>query len=339
MTTFTAYAALQPKEKLQVWQYEPALLTDSEIEIRVTHNGLCHTDIHMRDNDWGVSQFPLVAGHEVVGIVTEVGKDVTTLQKGDRVGIGWIRNSCRGCYHCLQGEENICKKGYTGLIVGNHGGFADRVRVPADFTYKIPDALDSASAAPLLCAGITVYTPLRTYIKYPAMKVGIVGIGGLGHLAIKFARAMGAEVTVLSSSANKATEAKEFGAHHFYQWGSDEAKKDLTGSLDLLLSTSSAELDWDLAFSLLGNNGVLCFLGIPVSSINVPLIPLIFGQKSVVGSVVGGRRFMQEMLDFAAINQIKPMIQTMSLSQVNEAMDKVAANQARYRIVLVSEKI
>ena len=337
MTKFTAYAALKAKEKLQLWEYEPAPLKDSEIEIRVTHNGLCHTDIHMRDNDWGVSKFPLVAGHEVVGVVTEVGKAVTTLQKGDRVGLGWIRNSCRICYHCLQGEENVCKQGFKGLIVGNHGGFSDRVRSTADFAYKIPDALDSASAAPLLCAGITVYTPLRTYIKYPGMKVGIVGIGGLGHLAIKFARAMGAEVTVLSSSADKATEAKEFGAHHFYQWGSDEAKKDLTGSLDLLLSTSSAELNWDLAFSLLGNNGILCFVGIPVSSINVPLIPLIFGQKSVAGSVVGGRRFMQEMLDFAALNQIKPTLETMPLSQINEAMDRVFANKARYRIVLVSE--
>ena len=339
MTTFTAYAALQPKEKLQLWKYEPAPLKDNDIEIRVTHNGLCHTDIHMRDNDWGVSQFPLVAGHEVVGMVTEVGKNVTTLQKGDRVGLGWIRDSCRVCYHCLQGEENVCKQGFTGLIVGNHGGFADRVRSTADFAYKIPDALDSASAAPLLCAGITVYTPLRTYIKYPGMKVGIVGIGGLGHLAIKFARAMGAEVTVLSSSPNKEAEAKDFGAHHFYKWGTAEEMKKLTGSLDLLISTSSAELDWDLAFSLLANNGVLCFLGIPVSSINVPLIPLIFGQKSVVGSVVGGRRFMQEMLDFAAINQIKPMIETMPLSQVNESMERVLAGKARYRIVLVSEEI
>ena len=271
-------------------------------------------------------------------MVTEVGKNVTTLQKGDRVGLGWIRDSCRVCYHCLQGEENVCKQGFTGLIVGNHGGFADSVRSTADFAYKIPDALDSASAAPLLCAGITVYTPLRTYIKYPGMKVGIVGIGGLGHLAIKFARTMGAEVTVLSSSPNKEAEAKDFGAHHFYKWGTPEEMKDLTGSLDLLISTSSAELDWYLAFSLLANNGILCFLGIPVSSINVPLIPLIFGQKSVVGSVVGGRRFMQEMLDFAAINQIKPMIETMPLSQVNEAMDRVLAGKARYRIVLVSEE-
>lgn len=148
MGKFTAYATLQPKE-IQLWQYEPTPLKDSKIEIRVTHNGLCHTDIHMRNNDWGVSQFPLVAGHEVVGIVTEVGKAVTTLQSGDRVGSGWICNSYRVCYHCLQGEENICKQGYTGLIVGNHGGFADRVRSCANFADEIPDALDSASATPL----------------------------------------------------------------------------------------------------------------------------------------------------------------------------------------------
>jgi alcohol/geraniol dehydrogenase (NADP+) len=337
MTKFKAYTALKAKEKLQLWEYEPDPLKDSDIEIKVTHNGLCHTDLHMRDNDWGISEYPLVAGHEIVGIVTEVGAAVTNLHKGDRVGLGWVRNSCRVCYHCLQGEENICKQGCTEMTVGNHGGFADRIRTQADFAYKIPDALDSASAAPLLCAGITVYTPLRTHLKYPGMKVGIVSIGGLGHLAIKFARAMGAEVTALSSSVDKEAEAKEFGAHHFHKWGTAAEMEDLTKSLDLLIMTSSAELDWELAFSLLGNNGVLCFLGAPVSTMNLPLIPLIFGQKSVVGSTVGGRKFMQEMLNFAAINQIKPLVETVPLSQVNEAMDKVYANQARYRIVLVSE--
>lgn len=336
-TKFKAYAALKVGEKLQPWEYEPEALEVDRVEIRVTHNGLCHTDLHMRDNDWGVSQFPLVAGHEIVGVVTEVGEKVTSLKKGDRVGVGWIRNSCRSCDYCLQGEENICRQGYKALIVGNYGGFADRLRVTADFVYKIPDALDSASAAPLLCAGITVYAPLRTYIKHPGMKVGVMGIGGLGHLAIKFARAMGAEVTAFSTSPDKEAQAKEFGAHHYQKWGTAEEMAAVTGTLDLIVCTISAETDWDLAFSLLANNGVLCFVGIPVSSLNVPLIPLIFGQKSVVGSVVGGRRFMREMLEFAAINQIKPAIETMPLSQVNEAMDKVAANKARYRIVLLSE--
>ncbi len=336
-TKFQAYAAINSGEKLQKWEYEPAPLKEDEIEIRVTHNGLCHTDIHMRDNDWGVSQYPLVAGHEVVGVITEVGERVTSLKKGDRVGVGWIRNSCRVCDHCLQGEENICRKGYTGLIVGNYGGFTDHLRTSADFAYKIPDALDSVSAAPLLCAGITVYTPLRTHIKYPGMKVGILGIGGLGHLAIKFASAMGAEVTAFSSSPDKEAESKEFGAHHFQKWGSAEEMKELAGSYDLILSTISSEADWDAAFSLLSNNGILCFVGIPVSTLQIPLIPLIFGQKSVVGSIVGGRRFMREMLDFAALHQIKPKCEIMPLSQINEAMERVSRNQPRYRIVLVSE--
>ncbi len=256
--TFQAYAVLKAKEKLQKWEYTPAPLGRRDIEIEVTHNGLCHTDIHMRDNDWNVSSFPLVAGHEVVGIITQVGEDVDTLKIGDRVGYGWIRNACRACDTCLRGEENICRQGYTGLIVGNHGGFANKLRACADFAYKIPDALDSASAAPLLCAGITVYTPLRTYIKYPGMKVGVLGIGGLGHLAIKFARAMGAEVTAFSTSANKEAEAKEFGAHNFCLWHNVE---DFVGKQDLIISTVSGEIDWDKGFSLLANNGIFWAAG------------------------------------------------------------------------------
>ncbi len=332
VTTFKGYAALNKGEKLQSWQYEPKPLGRNDIEIKVTHNGLCHTDLHMRDDDWNVSTFPLVAGHEVVGEITKLGEDVTNLQIGDRVGVGWISNSCRRCDACLRGEENICRQGYTGLIVGNYGGFADKLRVNADFTYKLPDALDSASAAPLLCAGITVYSPLRTYIKHPGSRVGVIGIGGLGHLAIKFARSMGAEVTAFSTSPSKETEAKEFGAHHFCNWNDAE-----TGDYDLLLYTGSAEIDWTKALGLLGNDGVFCLVGLPVSTLNIPLLALVFGQKKIAGSAVGGRRFMTEMLEFAAINQIKPMVETMPITQINEAMDKVAANQARYRIVLLSE--
>ncbi|MEH2321891.1 NAD(P)-dependent alcohol dehydrogenase [Nostoc sp.] len=335
--TFHGYAALEAGEKLQKWDYEPATLGRLDIEIQVTHNGLCHTDIHMRDNDWNLSSFPLIAGHEVVGKITQIGVDVTSFQIGDRVGFGWIRNSCRNCEACLRGEENVCRQGYTGLIIGHHGGFTNRLRAPADFAYKIPDALDSASAAPLLCAGITVYTPLRTYLKHPGMKVGVIGIGGLGHLAIKFASSMGAEVTAFSTSIDKEDEAKEFGAHHFRHWNTPEDLKQASGTQDLVISTSPSAIDWDKAFNLLANNGVFCLVGLPVSTLNVPLLPLVFGQKVIAGSIVGGRRFMREMLDFAAINQIKPMIETMPLSDINAAIDKVAANKARYRIVLVSE--
>ena len=332
---FQAYASLKPGEKLQPWEYEPAPLGSNDVEIAVTHNGLCHTDIHMRDNDWNVSKFPLVAGHEVVGNVTQIGGEVTGIKIGDRLGFGWISNSCRVCDACLRGEENICRQGYKGLIVGNHGGFANKLRACADFAYKIPDNLDSASAAPLLCAGITVYNPLRTYIKYPGAKVGVLGIGGLGHLAIKFAEAMGAEVTAFSTSSDKEAEAKEFGALYFCNWQNTEQIKAASGTLDLLLCTVSSEIDWNKAFGLLANNGVLCLVGLPVSTLNIPLLPLVFGQKAIAGSVVGGRRFMKEMLEFAAIHQIKPMIETIPISQINAAMDRVVANKARYRIVLV----
>ncbi len=336
-TKFKAYASLEANEKFQAWEYEPKPLQEDEIEIRVTHNGLCHSDIQMRDNYWGITEYPLVAGHEIIGIVGEVGGKVNHLQKGDRVGVGWIRNSCRVCDNCVKGEENICRKGNVGVIVGNHGGFADRLRVSADFAYRIPDALDSASAAPLLCAGITVYSPLRKYITSPGMKVGVLGIGGLGHLAIKFARAMGAEVTAFSSSPDKEIEAKEFGAHHFQKWGSAEEMKAIAGSYDLIVSTISSEADWNAAFSLLSINGILCFLGIPNSMMQVSLVDLIFGQKSIVSSADGGRRLIPEMLNFAALNQIKPKVETMPLSQLNEAISRVSANQARYRIVLVSD--
>ncbi len=334
---FQAFAALKEKDRFVPWGYEPQPLEQGDIEVRVTHNGLCHTDLHMRDNDWGISSYPLVAGHEVVGEVAAVGEKVNGFVVGDRVGIGWIRDSCGTCDHCLQGQENICRVGYTGLIVGNHGGFADRLRVPAEFAFRIPDGLDSVSAAPLLCAGITVYSPLRTHVTRPGMRVGVMGIGGLGHLALQFARAMGAEVVAISTSPSKAEEAKSFGAHSFCQWGNAEALADFAGTMDLVLCTVSADTDWDAAFSLLANNGKLVLVGIPVSSMNIPFIPLVFGQKAIVGSIVGGRHFMQEMLEFAAIHGIKPQTETMPLEQLNEAMDRVAANKARYRIVLVTE--
>jgi alcohol/geraniol dehydrogenase (NADP+) len=335
-TKFQGYAVLNPKQKLEKWEYSPPDLGRNDVEIDVTHNGLCHSDLHMRDNDWGITTYPLVAGHEVVGIVTQLGADVTKFKIGDRLGFGWISNSCRVCEPCLRGEENICYEGSEGLIVGNHGGFANKLRACADFAYTIPESLDSASAAPLLCAGITVYSPLRKHITKPGMKVGVIGIGGLGHLGIKFARAMGAQVTAFSTSDSKEKEAKEFGAHYFCNWQNPEDVNKLLSSQDLILSTVSSEIDWEKCLSLLRNNGVFCLLGAPISMLNIPLTSILFGQKTITSSVVGGRSLMTEMLNFAALHQIKPMIETMPIFQVNEAMDKILANKARYRIVLVS---
>ncbi|GFR44432.1 hypothetical protein Agub_g5671 [Astrephomene gubernaculifera] len=332
------WAVAEAKSKLKPWSYTVGELGPGEVDIRVTHNGLCHTDLHMRDNDWGVSGFPFIPGHEVVGEVVAVGSGVKGLRPGDRAGVGWISDSCRVCANCKRGNENICEKGYTGLIVaGNHGGFQDVIRVSADFAYTLPPGLDSAAAAPLLCAGITVYAPLRAHIHHPNTHVGVLGVGGLGHLALQFARKMGAEVTAISGRGDKEEESKGMGAHHFAVWGRDNEK--FKGKFDILINTSSGDVSTAALMSLLKVDGALVQVGIPGGGavMHVPLQDLVFGQKRVVGSIVGGRADMQEMLDFAAVHGIAPLVELWPLSKVNEAMQHVADGKARYRVVLTSD--
>ncbi|KXZ49021.1 hypothetical protein GPECTOR_23g11 [Gonium pectorale] len=332
------WAVPAPKQKLTNWSYTVGEIGQHEVDIRVTHNGLCHTDMHMRDNDWGISGFPFIPGHEVVGEVVAVGSQVTGLRPGDRAGVGWISDSCRCCANCKRGEENLCEKGYTGLTVaGNHGGFQDICRVNADFAYTIPDGLDSASAAPLLCAGITVYAPLRAHIKHPNTHVAVMGVGGLGHLALQFARKMGAEVTAISGRPDKEAETKSMGAHNFMIFGRDNDK--FKGKFDILINTASSDVSISQLMSLLKVDGSLIQVGIPGGGavMQVPLQDLVFNQKKVVGSIVGGRADMQEMLNFAAVHDVKPLVELWPLSKVNEAMQHVADGKARYRVVLTSD--
>ncbi|GIL91269.1 hypothetical protein Vretifemale_18834 [Volvox reticuliferus] len=334
------WAALDKKSNLTPWSHFPGELRARQVDIRVTHNGLCHTDLHMRDDDWGLSKFPFIPGHEVVGEVVAVGESVDSVRPGDRVGLGWIADSCRRCLACLRGQENICEHGYTGLIVeGNHGGFQETCRAHADFLYRIPDDLDSASAAPLLCAGVTVYAPLRRYLRVPGSRVGVLGVGGLGHLAVQFANKMGADVTALDISADKETESKQLGAHAFRTWNDAVGEAGLQGHFDLLLNCASANISTAQLLALLKNGGTLVQVGIPGggATMTVPLQALVFGQKLVAGSVVGGRADMQEMLTFAGTHGVRPMVETMPLSQVNQAMKRVAEGKARYRIVLISD--
>ncbi|KAG2501505.1 hypothetical protein HYH03_000013 [Edaphochlamys debaryana] len=332
------WAATAPDGKLSLFKHEVGELGPHEVDIRVTHNGLCHTDIHMARDDWGASKFPFIPGHEVVGVVTAVGSQVTGLKPGDRAGVGWISDSCRCCRNCVRGEENLCLKGYTGLIVaGNHGGFQETCRVNSDFAYTIPDGLDSASAAPLLCAGITVYTPLRYYLRRPNMSVGVMGIGGLGHLALQFAAKMGAEVTAISGREGKEAEASSLGAHHFAVFPRDADK--LKAKYDIIINTISSDVDVAQVMSLLKIDGTLVQVGIPGGNavMKVPVQDLVFNQKRVVGSIVGGRADMQEMLDFCGVHGVRPMVETMPLSKVNEAMQYVLDGKARYRVVLTSD--
>ena len=330
---FVGYAAKGPKAALERFEYEPHPLGPYEIELSITHCGICHSDLHLIDDDWGISEYPLLPGHEIVGEVAELGNEVRSLEKGDRVGIGWQRSSCGECPMCIGGDENLCATGEA-TCVRHHGGFADAIRADSRFAFRIPEPLSSENAGPLLCGGITVYSPLRRYNVRPPMKVGVIGIGGLGHLALQFASAFGCEVTAFSSSPEKEDEARFFGADHFVNSRDKEALEAAAGSQDFILSTVHVDLDWSLYLNALRMKGNLCFVGANPGNLEVPTFGLILGAKSVSGSPIGGRAAMHEMLEFAARHGIEAKTEVMPMNQVNEALDKVRHNLARYRMVL-----
>ena len=329
------WAAMAAKEALRPFQYEPQELAPWEVEISITHCGICHSDLHLIDNDWGMSSYPLVPGHEIIGTVSALGADVKGLRMGQRVGVGWQRGACLQCDYCERGEENLCLQAVP-TCVGGYGGFATRLRVHNHFVFSIPDSLDSATAAPLLCGGVTVFTPLRAFGVTPVMKVGVIGIGGLGHLALQFSRAFGCEVTAFSSTPAKEQEARQFGARHFVVSGDASAMAKAANSLDFLFATTSVGMDWNALLNVLRPKGKLCVLGAAPVPLTVSPIPLILGQKSICGSPVGGGAAMTEMLDFAARHGIQAKVEVMPMSAANAAIARVAANQARYRVVLVN---
>lgn len=327
-----AYAAAGPGKPLEPFSFEPEPLGPHDIEIGITHCGICHSDIHMIDNDWGWSTYPLVPGHEVVGIVREAGAEVRRLSAGQRVGVGWQSGSCLECEWCLSGRENCCAR-QQGTIVGRHGGFADALRVDERFAFPIPEAIESSLAGPLLCGGVTVYSPLREDAR-PWFRVGVVGIGGLGHLAIQFARAFGCEVTAFSTSAGKRAEALELGAHEFVVSTDAGRMKAAAGSLDLLLSATTARLDWQAWVGLLRPRGILTIVGASPGALDVEAGAILTGQKTVRGSLIGGRARLAEMLDFAARSGVRPRAEIVPMREVNAAIAKVRRNRARYRMVL-----
>jgi uncharacterized zinc-type alcohol dehydrogenase-like protein len=326
-----AYAALSPGQKLVPFTYQAPPLAPFEVLLKISHCGLCHSDVHLIDNDWGKSKYPLVPGHEVIGTVVEKGSGIETLSLGDRVGVGWIRSACLHCPTCLEGETNICPQ-KTATCNGNYGGFADFVVADGRFAYLIPVGINSAHAAPLLCAGATVYAPLRRLV-HPSQTVAVIGIGGLGHLALQFAAAFGCEVTAISHSLDKREESLRFGAHHFM------ALNELSPlpQFDFILSTVQADLDWNLILSLLKPKGTLCFVGRPLNLGKIELGQLISSQKTICGSTNASRSMMNEMLLFAARKKVEPKIELYSFSDVNQAIAKMKANKVRYRIVLKSQ--
>ncbi|MDH4157918.1 MAG: NAD(P)-dependent alcohol dehydrogenase [candidate division Zixibacteria bacterium] len=329
----SSYAALMQKKPLEPFQYESKKLGDWDIEVAITHCGICYSDVHLIDNDWGMSTYPLVPGHEIVGTITAVGGKVAGFEKGQRVGIGWQCGACLNCEMCTTGMENLCPE-HRDTCVGNFGGFARSIIVDSRFAYDIPESITSEAAGPLLCGGITVYSPLRHYDVKPSHRVGVIGIGGLGHMALQFANAFGCEVTAFSSSPNKEAEAREFGAHRFIPSADPAELQKAAGSLDFIISTIHGDLNWDAYLATLRPNGKLCFVGVPDSAIAFQAFPLLFGQLSVCASVIGGRAMMKEMLGFAARHHIAPQTEVTPMEQVNEAIRKLKENRARYRIVL-----
>ena len=332
--TIRAFAALNPKALLVPHQYEPAPLGPFDVEIAISHCGICHSDIHLIDDDWAMSKYPLVPGHEIVGTVWAAGPEVAALTIGERVGVGWQAGSCFACEWCERGEEQCCSR-QVATCVERQGGFAESIRLDSRFVYPIPEDLASPDAAPLLCGGITVYSPLAAYVR-PAFRVGIIGLGGLGHMAVQFARAFGCEVTAFSTSPDKSADATRLGAHHFVVSTDAAEMERAADSLDFLLSCVSAPLDWPAWLKILRPRGTLCLVGASTGTLDVMPVALVIPQKSIVGSVIGSRAGTREMLQFAARHGITARTEVVPMAQVNAAIDKVRQNRARYRMVLAN---
>ncbi|MCA0756985.1 NAD(P)-dependent alcohol dehydrogenase [Paenibacillus sp. N4] len=336
-----ARAVFNPEGPFKSTTIERRDLQPYDVLIEIKYAGICHSDIHTARGDWGPVQYPLVPGHEIAGIVTQVGPEVTKYSVGDRVGVGCMVDSCRECVNCHKGEEQYCLNGMTGTYGATdrygqytQGGYSTHIVVTEDFVVKIPDGLELDVAAPLLCAGITTYSPLRHWGAGPGKKVAVVGLGGLGHMAVKLAHAMGAEVTVLSQSLKKKEDGLQLGADHYYATNDPETFEKLAGSFDLIVNTVSAEIDINAYLSLLALDGTLVNVGAPAEPLPVQVFSLIPHRRSFAGSMIGGIRETQEMLNFCAEHGIAPEIEVISASRIDEAWDRVLASDVRYRFVI-----
>ncbi|GAB4342370.1 MAG: NAD(P)-dependent alcohol dehydrogenase [Calditrichia bacterium] len=328
-----AYAAYEAGGPLKPFEYDPGKLGPDEVELEVKSCGICHSDLSMIDNAWGISRYPLVPGHEVVGTIVARGENVRHLKEGELVGLGWHAGYCNTCEHCLSGDHNLCHQA-TGTIVGHYGGFAERVRAQATSVVRIPDGIDPDSAGPLFCGGITVYNPLVQFDVKPTDRVAVIGIGGLGHLALQFLNAWGCKVTAFTSSEAKRKEALKLGAHDTLDSRDPEALQAAAGRFDLILSTVNVKLDWNAYLNTLRPRGRLHFVGATLEPLDISAFALIGGQRSVSGSPVGSPATIAQMLEFAARHNIKPVVEKFPLEKVNEALEHLRSGKARYRVVL-----
>ena len=328
-----AYAAHEPGGELQPFEYDPGSLGDEEVEINVEYCGICHSDLSMLDNEWEMTEYPFVPGHEVVGTIAALGDNVTTLNRGQRVGLGWFSSSCMTCEWCMSGNHNLCANA-EGTIVSRHGGFADKVRADHSWVIPLPDGINPATAGPLFCGGITVFNPIVQFDIKSSDRVGVIGIGGLGHIALRFLQAWGCEITAFSSSPDKEAEARELGATHFINSGDVNALESVQNSFNFILCTANADLDWNAYIAALRPKGRLHFVGVIPNPLSIPIFPLILGQKSISASPLGSPVTITRMLDFAARQGVEPITETFSFEQVNEAMEKLRHGKPRYRLVL-----
>ncbi|WP_393078966.1 NAD(P)-dependent alcohol dehydrogenase [Streptomyces sp. LN704] len=342
MSTVAAYAAPAAKAPLERTTIERRPVGEFDVLIDIKFAGICHSDIHQVREGWGEAIFPMVPGHEIAGVVSEVGSGVTRFKAGDRVGVGCMVDSCRECENCKSGLEQYCTGG--GMIgtynsIGKdgeptYGGYSQAVVVDENYTVRIPDGLSLDVAAPLLCAGITTYSPLRHWNAGPGKKVAVLGMGGLGHMGVKIAHALGAEVTVLSQSLRKKDDGLKLGADHYYATSDPKTFEELRGTFDIILSTVSAPLDFGAFLSLLRTDGALVNVGAPEEPISLNLFSVIGGRKSLSGSGIGGIQETQEMLDFCAEHGLGAEIELISASEINDAYERVLSSDVRYRFVI-----
>ncbi|MHA5050238.1 NAD(P)-dependent alcohol dehydrogenase [Streptomyces sp. SD15] len=341
MFTVNAYAATSATAPLAPATIERREAGPHDVVIEIKYCGICHSDIHHARSEWGPTTYPVVPGHEIAGIVAQVGSEVTKYAAGDRVGVGCLVNSCRECAPCLRGEEQYCLQGST-LTYGSvdkdgtvtQGGYSTHVVVTEDFVVGIPEGIGLDEAAPLLCAGITTYSPLRRWGAGPGKKVAIVGLGGLGHMAVKLAHAMGAEVTVLSQSLKKMDDGLRLGADHYYATSDPATFEQLAGTFDIIVNTVSAKLELDSYLSLLAVGGAMVNVGAPAEPLSLSVFSLIMQGRSYAGSLIGGIRETQEMLNFCAEHDIGAEVEVIPASKINEAYERVLGSDVRYRFVI-----
>jgi uncharacterized zinc-type alcohol dehydrogenase-like protein len=346
MTTARAYAATSPTDPLVPTTIERRAVGAKDVLIEIAYAGVCHSDIHTVRGEWGPIAYPQVVGHEIVGVVTEIGSDVSLHSIGDRVGVGCMVNSCRECVNCLAGMENYCLKGNTQTYTSvdrdgtvTQGGYSTHVVVVEDFVLKVPESIPYEAAAPLLCAGITTYSPLAHWNAGPGKKVAVVGMGGLGHMAVKIAHAMGAEVTVLSQTLSKQADGTRFGADHYYATGDASTFEKLANEFDLIINTVSATVDLQQYLSLLRLDGTMVNVGAPAEPLPISVFALMGNRRSYAASGIGSIAETQEMLDFCAEHGIAPETELINADDINEAYERVLTSDVRYRFVIDASTI